>query len=483
MDETPSFGRFIPVEYGKAKAHPSMPQPPAPWIRAALVAATLASGGPAAAQLIGGPGVGGAIGGATAALPGRPLGGELQRLPRTRAPDLARDLSDTVGQTSAGLVDDLRRLTVERLIREHPDVVDVDERGAPVRRGAVLALFPTPEGLSAAQRAGFGVESRISAPELGLEGVVLTAPAGVSTREAVRRLRAADPQGQYEFDHLYQEGGVLGGLAAAGPSAGVRGVRVGLVDGSVAAGHPALRGVKLTQRAFGPGGAKVSAHATAAASLLAGSDRSFRSAAPGAQVLVADVYGPTPAGGSAAAIASGFAWLVQNKVGVISVSLVGPPNLLLAAAVRGLTAKGALVVAAVGNDGPAAPPLYPAAYPGVVAVTAVDARRRPLPEAGRGRHVAFAAPGAQMAAAASAGGFTTVRGTSFATPIVAGLLARDLPAPDAAGASAAVRRLAAGAQDLGSRGRDSTYGYGLVGFDLRTEPSRVAASATPLRGP
>jgi subtilisin family serine protease len=116
----------------------------------------------------------------------------------------------------------------------------------------------------------------------------------------------------------------------------------------------------------------------------------------------------------------------------------------------------------VANAGPAAPPLYPAAYPGVVAVTGVDARRRVLPEAGRGSHVDFAAPGAEVTVAGLAGGFVTVRGTSFATPVVAGRLARLLPAPDPGGAKAAVDALGREAADLGAPGPDPIYGRGFV---------------------
>jgi subtilisin family serine protease len=162
---------------------------------------------------------------------------------------------------------------------------------------------------------------------------------------------------------------------------------------------------------------------------------------------------------------------------VINVSLVGPPNLLLAAAVKALVARGHLVVAPVGNDGPAAPPLYPAAYPGVVAVTGVDRMRRVLPEAGRGTHVDFAAPGADLSAAGLDRDLVTVRGTSFAAPIAAGLLARRLSAPDPVAAAGALTALGQEAVDLGSPGPDPVFGRGLVGADVRVAPGVPSRAA------
>jgi subtilisin family serine protease len=157
-------------------------------------------------------------------------------------------------------------------------------------------------------------------------------------------------------------------------------------------------------------------------------------------------------------------------------SLVGPRNLMLENVIRLLIARGHIVVAAVGNDGPAAPPLYPAAYSNVVGVTAVDAHEHVLPEAARGVQVDFAAPGSDMVAAGKQASFTLVRGTSFAAPIVAGLLARELRAPDAAGADLAIRSLALVAIDLGIRGPDRVYGAGLVGLALRSEGTGITSN-------
>ena len=444
------------------------------WKRAAAasLAVALAFGAPATGQILGG------------GLPGLPGGGGLPgglgapdlppRLPK--APALS-PLADAAQELANVPLSEVRRLTTARLLRERADLVEADDHGQPVVRGQVLAVGVSRDALDRLRAAGFSMRSQPGLGSLGIEALVLGVPRGMSAVEAVRRLRTIDPTAQYDFNHLYQPAGTASASASApgasGPPADGRGLRVGLVDGSVAQSRPALARASLVQRPFAPGGAQATAHATAVASLIAGASGPFHGAAPGATIYVADVYGPTPTGGSAEAVARALAWLAQSDVPVINISLVGPPNLLLDAAVRALLARGTLVVAAVGNDGPAAPPLYPAAYPGVVAVTGVDGARRVLPEAGRGTHVDFAAPGADMAAAGPASGFVKVRGTSFAAPIVAGRLTL---LRSHGSAAQALEALAHEAVDLGPPGPDPIYGHGLVGAELRIDPAAVRAS-------
>jgi subtilisin family serine protease len=186
------------------------------------------------------------------------------------------------------------------------------------------------------------------------------------------------------------------------------------------------------------------------------------------------VFCGLPTGGAVQTMAEALSWLAHEGVPVINVSLVGPPNRILETVVESLIARGHIVVAAVGNDGPAAPPLYPAAWPGVVGVTAVDARQRALVEAARGAQVKFAAPGAQMAAAKHPSGYTLVRGTSFAAPIVAGLLSLNLQVIDKVAADKAIAALAEEALHVGAPGLDPAYGYGLVGTSLRRQPALAA---------
>ena len=115
------------------------------------------------------------------------------------------------------------------------------------------------------------------------------------------------------------------------------------------------------------------------------------------------------------------------------------------------------IVAAVGNDGPAAPPAYPASYPGVLSVTGVDGRSRALIEAGRALHLDYAAPGADMLAMNARGKWASVRGTSFAAPLVAARAAAALDAKTGLRA-----RLDREAADLGPKGPDAIYGRGLL---------------------
>jgi hypothetical protein len=433
-----------------------------------LIAAMLiAWAGPAAAQLPGGlpslPGgsmAGGLVGGVT---------GDTRRLTDG---GLLRPAGELLGAL------DPTRTLGRDLLRRNSRLLEADDAGRPVVRGEITAVGMSQAALALARDAGFELRGRERIAGLDFETAVLGAPRGMSAKAALRRLRELDPGGQYDFNHIYFESGAAGpgDAAPASPAAASgRGLRIGLVDGSVQAGTKALASTPPVQRAFGPGGAKVSPHATAVGSLIAGEDGAFRGAAPGATLYVADVYGPTPAGGSALAVARGLGWLAEQGVPVINVSLVGPPNRLLEAAVASVTRRGHLVVAAVGNDGPAAPPLYPAAYPGVVGVTGLDGRRRALPEAGRGPQVDFAAPGSDLAAAGSSGGYVRVRGTSYAAPFVAALLARALFQPDPGLARRALEQLAREAADLGAKGPDPVFGRGGVALDLATPPARVAA--------
>ncbi|MEO6247651.1 MAG: S8 family serine peptidase [Sphingomicrobium sp.] len=379
----------------------------------------------ASAQLLGGlglpslPGVGPILGGLTGQ--GSQQQGPVAPIARTLdslgVPDTIESLSD------ASLLD-LRHLRLRQLVRDHRAALDSDPLGNPVRRGELLAIDPDPAALAAARAAGFAVLRADTDPELGLTTVVLATPARIGAREALKRLRAAAPGLAADYNHLFEPAGsALAATSAvlAASSGAASSLRIAMIDGGVA-NHPSFAGTSIEQRAFA-GRAKATGHGTAVASLLIGQDGRFRGAAHGAQLFVADVYGGDQAAGSADAVVRALAWAASKRPSVINVSLVGPSNLLLERAIAAIARRGIPIVAAVGNDGPAAPPLFPASFPGVVGATAVDAGDRALPEAGRAQSLAFAAPGADMAAALPGKGYARVRGTSFAAPLVAARLA------------------------------------------------------------
>lgn len=370
-------------------------------------------------------------------------------------------LPANVAESGSASLADLRRLRLQNLIRENRSVLEADEHGLPVRRGVLIAANPDPLSLQGALRAGFSISSDEFEQSLGLRLVKLAVPRGMSAREAMKQIRKAAPRLDVDYDHLFEPAGgslvPLAGALASMAGAG-NGHVIGMIDGGVAS-HPSLAGSAIEQNGFA-GGPKPTGHGTAVASLLVGNQGSFRGAASGARLYVADVYGGSNAAGSASAIVQALGWLASHGPQVINVSLVGPPNAVVARAIGAVQRRGIRVVAAVGNDGPAAPPQYPASYPGVIAVTAVDAKGRALPEAGKAAHLDFAAPGADMAAALPGQGYARVRGTSFASPLAAARLALD----------GSPERLAAEARPGSGR-----VGRGIVCFECRVDPKVVGA--------
>lgn len=375
--------------------------------------------------------------------------------------DSVSGLPEAIAEAGAGTLLDLRRLRLQELIRGNRNQLESDGNGQPVRRGVLVAIEPDPLSLQLAARAGFRVIADETDPIIGLRSVQLAVPRGMSARDGLKRLRSAAPQIQADYDHVFEPAG--GGLmplnAALASVSGAGGVRVvGMIDGGVAS-HPSLAGASIEQNGFS-GSPQPTGHGTAVASLLVGSQGPFRGAAVGATLYVADVYGGNRAAGSATAIVKALGWLAGHRAQVINISLVGPPNKLVERAVQLVQRRGIQLVAAVGNDGPSAPPQYPASYAGVMAVTAVDGRGKALVEAGKATHLDFAAPGADMAAAVPGKGYSRVRGTSFAAPLAAARLML-------AGSPA---RLAAEARP--GKGR---VGRGIVCGDCRIEPRIVGA--------
>lgn len=358
---------------------------------------------------------------------------------------------------------DLRRLRLAELVKQNSDVLEMDGSGNPARRGELVMLDPTDAQIRASASLGFTVASDDREEQLGMRTVILRAPKGQPVAKAAASLRGAVPGAVIDFNHVFEPAG--GGLGASSSGAlssamAAGGGRViGMVDGGVS-NAPALARAQIEQRGFS-GPAQGTGHGTAVASLIVGADGKFRGAAGGARLAVADVYGGKSAAGSATAIVKALAWLASKRPAVINISLVGPRNAAVERAIAILLQRGVSIVAAVGNDGPAAPPLYPASQAGVIAVTGVDRANRAIPEAGRNANLAYAAPGADMVAALPGKGYTSVRGTSFATPFVSARVA-------ALGSAAGLAR-------------ETVKGHGRVGRGVICSDCEIAPKVVGLR--
>lgn len=390
----------------------------------------------------------------SAALLGVPAAAQLA-LPGVSLPPIAADLplgrtvegaTAAVGTTAESLLR-LRIDRIERLLRRNADTIELDGQGAPARRGELLLIDPDAAALAAARAAGLAASGREELASLDLSVVRLTLPHGMSLTEGEALLRRVAPQADIAADHLhFQSGGAPLPALAASTAAATTTIEtpVGVIDGA-----PGPRQPVFALRGFARAAPLASHHGAAVVSLLA--------AAGAGNVRVADIYGSDPAGGNALALVRALDWLVGGGARVVSISLSGPRNSAVGKAVAAAQRQGVIVVAAVGNDGPAAPPSYPASYPGVLAVSAVDGRGRPLLEAGRAAHLDYAAPGADMLAHNKAGRWVKVRGTSYAVPLVA---ARTAAAIGESGAwRAALDREAI---DLGPPGADPQFGRGLL---------------------
>ncbi len=238
-------------------------------------------------------------------------------------------------------------------------------------------------------------------------------------------------------------------------------VRVGLIDGPVDVTNPALSGVAVESHDALPKGAEPGSvnHATGLVSLIAGRDGA--GVAHGASILSAIAFYRRQGSdlAQADAVLQGLNWLADSDAEVINLSLAGPHNDTLAYALSLVAARGTILVAATGNDG-AGSVAFPASDPNVIAVTAVDGRKRLYRSANRGSDVDFAAPGVDLSLIEN--GKTVHRsGTSYAAAIVSAVVAREV-ARGAESRQAITDALRASAEDLGTPGRDSQFGWGLV---------------------
>jgi len=302
--------------------------------------------------------------------------------------------------------------------------------------------------------------------------------------------------------------------AASGPAAMGDGAKivVAVVDSGVDDDHPQLKGaVDAGLDLLGPATANQGTanqgtdgrrdcvgHGTAVASIIAArtvAGSGPRGVAPAARILpirVTEQRGGDPAGGrevDAGTIAKAIRRAVHDRAKVINLSLaVYRDRPELREAVSEALAADVVVVAAVGNQFPDGNPTpYPAAYPGVLGVGAIDADGHRHPESQVGTFVDIVAAGVGVVGAAPGGGHQAdLAGTSFAAPFVAGTAALIRAADPGLSQAQVVQRILATADPL--PGPPSEYGAGALNpvravteFVPAVRPS--ASKRAPVAGP
>jgi subtilisin family serine protease len=242
-------------------------------------------------------------------------------------------------------------------------------------------------------------------------------------------------------------------------------VRVAVIDSGVDERHPELAGV--VSRALDAVGGDVQphTHGTAMVGAIAARAR-LTGAAPSADIVSIRAFtgqgGRSGAEGTTVHLLRSLDLAEAEGARIVNMSFAGPRDALLARALGAARERGIILIAASGNAGPRAAPMFPAADPNVIAVTATDANDGLFDGAVRGAHVAVAAPGVDVIVPAPGGRYELTTGTSVAAAQVSGVVALMLQRDQSLDPDGVRRVLVSTARDLGQRGRDPMFGAGLV---------------------
>ena len=166
--------------------------------------------------------------------------------------------------------------------------------------------------------------------------------------------------------------------------------------------------------------------------------------------------------GTSYEVARGIRWATDNDADVINMSLGDYySSFVLEDAIRYAHKNDVVLIAASGNDN-VDTPMYPAAYPEVLTVAAVDDKRERAFFSNFGDYVDVTAPGEHIPSTFPDNNYVIMSGTSMAAPHVAGLagLIRSIN-PDLTN-DQVLDIIRSSSVDLGPEGRDPYYGFGEI---------------------
>ncbi len=241
-------------------------------------------------------------------------------------------------------------------------------------------------------------------------------------------------------------------------------VLVAVIDSEIDGKHPELAGAVVDEFDAIGNHDKPHVHGTGMAGAIA-AHRRLIGIAPGVRLLAIHAFssnGTDSAQATSDHILMGIDWAINKGAQIINMSFAGPDDPMLQLALQKAHDKGVVLIAAAGNQGPKSVPLYPAADPNVIAVTATDAKDQLLAQANQGSYVAVAAPGVDVLEPAPNGGFQVTTGTSVAAAHVSGIAALLLDRDPTLDAAAIRDVLTSSARHHTQNGRDDQFGWGVV---------------------
>jgi subtilisin family serine protease len=255
-------------------------------------------------------------------------------------------------------------------------------------------------------------------------------------------------------------------------------VTIAVVDSGVQANHPDLAGRVLAGYDFVNNDADASddyGHGTAVAGVAAarGND-GIGTVGAAWNVAILPVKTMNSSGsGSHSAIANGINYSADRGARIINLSLGGTASSrTLQNSVNYANGKGCILIAAAGNEG-SSTAVYPAAYNGVTAVSALNQADALASFSSYGSFVDISAPGESITTTWVNGSYVTISGTSFSSPLVAGVAALALSVNSSLSNTAVASLLTSNADDLGAAGKDIYFGAG------RVNAARAVAAALP----
>jgi len=255
--------------------------------------------------------------------------------------------------------------------------------------------------------------------------------------------------------------------AAWDTTVGSSDVIVAVVDSGVSNSHPDITGKVLQGYDFVNKDTDASddnGHGTAVAGITAASSNNglgMASVSWNSTILPVKVLGASGSG-NYSDMANGITWAADKGARIINLSLGGTSSsITLQNAVNYAWNRNVILVAAAGNNGNNTA-FYPAACNNVVAVSATDSSDKRPSWSNFGSYVDVSAPGVSVLTLHGSSSYAYWNGTSFSSPVTAGVVALMAAANPGLSNAGIVDALLKNSDDIGAAGYDVYYGHGRV---------------------